>query len=64
LGTHIYESASSSNPYLPALPTIYLYVIVDISEIPYFNPAIITHLAGKFTPAANVDVQKIIFKHL
>ena len=55
-------SASVSYPYLPALPIIYLYCI-DVSSLlyPYFMLAIITLFAGRLTPAARVEVQKITF---
>ena len=65
LGAMRTESASVSNPSLPARPTICLYCEVVITyPLPALTEAITTLLAGKFTPVAKVVVQKRTFKSL
>ena len=50
------ESPLASKPVLPALPLIYLYLALSISDMAIFGPLKITAFAGKLIPVLSVLV--------
>ena len=52
----INESPLESNPALPALPLIYLYLALSRSCLPIYGPLIMTAFAGRLIPVLSVHV--------